>query len=139
RPRRTRIPPMSMNRRSFLKGCCGGLLALTNVSVTNVVFANSAAARGAERDIIITVFLRGGMDALNFLVPYADADYHTARATLSLDGPDLLDLNGFFGLHPAAAPLLELYQQGHLAIVMASGSPSSSRSHFDAQDFMERG
>ncbi len=95
-----------------------------------------------ERDVLVTIFLRGGMDGLSALVPYADDEYHRARPSLSLGRPKpggVLDLDGFFGLHPALAPLLPLYREGKLAPLHGVGSQDQSRSHFEAMGIMERG
>ncbi len=124
------------NRRTFLKGCCAGIAALCGSRITNLSFAQGPAN---GRDILISVFLRGGMDGLNFLVPYEDPDYYYHRYDLALGSEHVLDVDGFFGLHPSAAPLKELYDQGHLALIHACGLPFSNRSHFDAQDIIERG
>lgn len=100
-----------------------------------------------NRDLLVVVFLRGGADGLNVVVPYADPDYHRARPSLRLLGPKdsgaaadrVLDLDGFFGLHPALAPLLPAYRDGRMAVVHAVGSGDQSRSHFEAMSAMERG
>ncbi len=98
--------------------------------------------------VLVQVFLRGGADGLSLVPPHADDGYYRARPTLAVPRPDdrgaaaearALDLDGFFGLHPALAPLLPLYQAKDLAIVHAAGSDDETRSHFEAQDLMERG
>ncbi len=100
---------------------------------------------GAPGDVLVAIFLRGGMDGLNAVVPYAEgAAYYDARPTLAIAEPSrdplsAIDLNGFFGLHPSLRPLKALYEAGNLAIVHACGSPDPTRSHFDAMEFMERG
>jgi uncharacterized protein (DUF1501 family) len=100
---------------------------------------------GAPGDVLVAIFLRGGMDGLNVVVPYAEgAAYYDARPTLAIPEPSrdplsAIDLNGFFGLHPALRPLKAIYEAGNLAIVHACGSPDPTRSHFDAMEFMERG
>jgi uncharacterized protein (DUF1501 family) len=97
-------------------------------------------------DVLISVFLRGGADALNMIIPYAEDTYYTARPQLAIPRPDTsgndpkaLDLDGFFGLHPALLPLLPIFQGGEMTAVHATGSPHETRSHFEAMDFMERG
>ena len=104
--------------------------------------ANSA-ARG---DVLISVFLRGGADMLNMVIPHAEDAYYAARPKLAIPRPDasgndpkVLDLDGFFGLHPALAPLLPVFKGGEMVAVHATGSPDETRSHFEAMDFMERG
>ena len=133
---------MKFTRRSFLKGCCSTAAALTGGSITGLAFGGPP--RGADpADLYINVFLRGGIDGLNLVVPYADSDYITARPSIRIDPPGqedgALDLARGFGLHPSATALHRLYQAGGLAVVVASGSPDPSRSHFDAQDAMEKG
>ena len=99
----------------------------------------------APGDILICVFLRGGLDGLNAVVPYGDgAYYYDARPTQAVPEPGAgqnaaLDLDGYFGLHPALAPLKEIYDDGALAFVHATGSPDPTRSHFDAMQYMEHG
>jgi uncharacterized protein (DUF1501 family) len=99
-------------------------------------------------DTLVVIFLRGGADGLNIVVPYGDADYYRLRPSLGLPGPKdrsaaagarCLELNDFFGLHPALAPLHPLYQEGKFAAVHAIGSGDQTRSHFEAMATMERG
>ncbi len=99
-------------------------------------------------DVLVVVFLRGAADALNMLVPHGEDAYYRARPTLGIPRPDdaranakarAVDLDGFFGLHPALAPLLPAWQEGHLAPIHACGAPDESRSHFKAMALMERG
>lgn len=108
-----------------------------------VVFADSDAL---TRDIIISIFLRGGADGLTLCAPFAEPAYYQKRPTLAVPPPDFktsrgksANLNGFFALPPAMAPLIHAYRAGHLAVVHATGSTDPSRSHFDAQRFMEIG
>jgi uncharacterized protein (DUF1501 family) len=124
-----------VTRRQFLQGCCAGIMAMSGVRLGGLAFAQSP----ADRDVVVSLFLRGGMDSLSFLVPHADPDYHTARTRLAMGTSRVIDINGLLGLHPSAAPLKELMDQGHLGIVMACGSPDPTRSHFEAQDYMELG
>jgi uncharacterized protein (DUF1501 family) len=94
-------------------------------------------------DVLVVIFLRGAMDGLHTVPPHADPSYHKQRATLAVKEPGkpegALDLDGFFGLHPAMAPLHELYGAKKLAIVHAIGSPDTTLSHFEAMQTMERG
>lgn len=98
-----------------------------------------------QRDILINIFLRGGMDGLSAVVPYGEGrGYYDVRPTIAVPEPgggarSAIDLDGFFGLHPALAPLAPIYQQGDLAIVHASGLVHETRSHFDAQHFIDFG
>ncbi|PIE80451.1 MAG: hypothetical protein CSA11_08260 [Chloroflexi bacterium] len=101
---------------------------------------------GPRGDTLVCVFLRGGADGLNMVVPHGDDAYYDLRPTLGIPRPDALsasaktvDLDGFFGLHPALASLSHIYQAGDVAFVHATGSPDETRSHFEAMDLMERG
>lgn len=127
---------MKIGRRTFVNGCCAAIAALSGARITRLAFSRDA---DSERDIVISIFLRGGIDAISFLAPYADSDYHMARPRLGLNDFQVLDIDGYFGLHPRAEALLELYQQGHLALIPATGLPIPNRSHFQAQDMWERG
>ncbi len=103
---------------------------------------------GPRGDTLVCVFLRGGADGLNIVVPHGDDEYYSQRPTIAIARPDdvsaennqrTVDLNGFFGLHPALTPLKEIYTAGDMAFVQATGSPDETRSHFEAMDLMERG
>jgi uncharacterized protein (DUF1501 family) len=125
-------------RRGFLHGLAG-----LSLPAWFPRLAFSAAGSGAPaRDVLVCVFLRGGADALNAVAPLGDDHYFDARPTLALresgDGA-ALPLDGFFGLHPALAPLVELWDEGLCGAVHAVGMPHGTHSHFDAMDFMERG
>ena len=106
------------------------------------------ANRGPRGDVLLVVFLRGAADSLNMVVPHGEDAYYRIRPSLAIPRPNdrragaalrSLDLDGFFGLHPALAPLLPAYHAGHLAVVHACGAPDESRSHFQAMELMERG
>ncbi|HLK57239.1 MAG TPA: DUF1501 domain-containing protein [Chthonomonadaceae bacterium] len=123
------------------EGAGRNLSALASVTV-------GTPTRRTGGNALVVLFLRGGADGLNIVVPYADDDYHRLRPTLGLAGPNdrgtdpkarVLDLDGFFGLHPAPAPLLPLYYAGAFAAVHAVGSGDQTRSHFEAMATMERG
>ena len=101
-----------------------------------------------RKKILVAIFQRGAADGLNVVVPHGEKAYYRLRPTISIPRPTTgasrkddaaIDLDGFFGLHPVLAPLEPLYRQQHLAIVDAVGSPDPTRSHFDAQDYMESG
>jgi len=129
-----------VTRRGFMRG---GALALVGTSVvpaflTRAVYAEVERA-AASRKKLVVIFQRGACDGLNVVVPYAEKNYYRMRPTIAIQKDQVLDLDGFFGLHPAMSAMKPLYEQGHLAIVHAAGSPDPSRSHFDAQDFMESG
>ena len=126
------------NRRVFLKS---GGVALLSVGLAPSFLARTVAAAGTRKKLLIAIFQRGAVDGLNMVVPHGDAGYYAARPTIAIARPGstggALDLDGFFGLHPRMAPLTPWWQAGHLAVVHASGSPDATRSHFDAQDYME--
>jgi uncharacterized protein (DUF1501 family) len=133
----------ALTRRRFLasSGAAVAAAAVAPAWMPRVAFAQS----GFSRDVIVCVYLRGGADGLSMCVPYGDAGYYAARPTLKIDPPGAasgngaIDLNGFFGFAPAMAPLVPVYQGGHLLVVQATGSDDPTRSHFDAQKFMEVG
>ncbi len=126
---------MKMKRRTFLQGCCSSIMALAGARLGNLTFGQGP----GNRDIIVSVFLRGGMDALSLLAPWSDTEYHQARSRLGLDAANVIDLNGYFGINKGADKLATLYNAGHLAFIPACGFPEANRSHFDAQDIMDRG
>lgn len=130
----------AFTRRNFLRSAGLGGLTLP-AWFPRLAFA---ATPSSQRDVLVCIFLRGGADGLNVVVPVGDAGYYQNRPTLKIAQPSgsagaAIDLDGFFALHPALAPLKELYDDGVLAAVHATGSPDGSHSHFDAMDFMERG
>src|SRR5262249_54436188 len=89
------------------------------------------------------IFQRGAVDGLNVVVPFGEPNYRKLRPNIAIAAPNsgsgAIDLDGFFGLHPALAPLKPIYDAKQLAIIQAVGSPDPTRSHFDAQDYMESG
>lgn len=104
----------------------------------------AADAPSPRKKILVAIFQRGAADGLNVVVPHAEKAYYNLRPTIAIPRPDrtknsAIDLDGFFGLHPSLAPLKPMFDQQHLAIVDAAGSPDPTRSHFDAQDYMESG
>jgi uncharacterized protein (DUF1501 family) len=141
-----------MNRRVFMKS---GAMALATMGLNpsflrRTVFAQDllkgAALNGNARGrVLIVLFQRGAADALNVVVPFGEANYYRMRPTIAVPRPvsgaanTAIDLDGFFGLHPSLARLKPLWDDGILAPVHAVGSPSNTRSHFDAQDYMESG
>lgn len=135
-----------LNRRELLKK--SGVLALGMMSfpawMPRIAFRQQNAAATAQ-DILVVVFMRGGADGLNIVVPHGDKDYYAHRAVLGVPQPNtrtdksVIDLDGFFGLHPALRPLKEIWDGGALAAIHAVGSPDPTHSHFDAMDYMERG
>ncbi|MCZ6906150.1 MAG: DUF1501 domain-containing protein [Deltaproteobacteria bacterium] len=133
---------MTLTRRVFLKSSALGFLAL-GLPPSFLVRAAQGEKRNRGR-VLVVVFQRGGMDGLNAVIPFRDRAYYSMRPTISIPEPASgedrgVDLDGFYALHPALAPLKSIFDAGHLAIVHATGSPNNSRSHFDAQDYMELG
>jgi uncharacterized protein (DUF1501 family) len=129
---------MQTNRRFFLRN---GALAIAGTAAIPSFLVRSVLAEAAsapDRRLVV-IFQRGAADGLNVVVPYREKNYYDMRPGIAIPQNQVLDLDGFFGLHPSLAPFKPLYDQGHLAIVHAAGSPDMSRSHFDAQDFMESG
>lgn len=128
------------NRRVFVKR---GAVALLSLGFAPHFLAEAAAAATRRRKVLVVVFQRGAVDGLNMVVPHGDGAYYTSRPTIAVAPPGrpggALDLDGHFGLHPRLAPLHALYTRGQLAVVHACGSPDPTRSHFDAQDYMETG
>lgn len=132
----------SLTRRMFLKTSGVGLLAL---GLPPSFLVRAAAGETAKNNkVLVVVFQRGGMDGLNAVIPFKDRAYYALRPTIAVAEPasgadGAVDLDGFYALHPALAPLKPLFSAGRLAVVHAAGSPDNSRSHFDAQDYMETG
>ncbi len=136
-----------LTRRFFLRDSAIAAAGLTWASGLMPPFlARAAAANPTRRQnkILIAIFQRGAADGLNMVVPFGEKAYYKMRPSIAVPAPSAsasagaaVDLDGFFGLHPALASFKPIYEKGHLAIVHAAGSPDSTRSHFDAQDFME--
>jgi uncharacterized protein (DUF1501 family) len=131
-------------RRSFMKG--GGLALLALGSVPRFLVRTALAEERTGRPkVLIAVFQRGAVDGLSMIVPHGDPDYYGSRGSIAIARPtpgaaeSTVDLDGFFGLHPSLSPLKPLWDERRLAIVHACGSPDITRSHFDAQDYMESG
>jgi uncharacterized protein (DUF1501 family) len=127
-------------RRAFMKG---GAMALVGTSAVPAFLRRSVLAQTttaqAQGKRLVVIFQRGAADGLNIVIPHAEPNYYRFRPTIAVPQNQLIDLDGFFGLHPAMQPLKPLFDQGHLATIHATGSPDTTRSHFDAQDFMESG
>ncbi|HKP37722.1 MAG TPA: DUF1501 domain-containing protein [Pyrinomonadaceae bacterium] len=136
-----------MNRRFFIK--TGGIaLASFGVMASAPSFLQRTLAEsfdkvtGGKRKTLIAIFQRGAVDGLNMVVPYGEGAYYNMRPNIAIPKPNggaeaAINLDGFFGLHPALASFKPLWDSKRLAIVHASGSPDNTRSHFDAQDYME--
>jgi uncharacterized protein (DUF1501 family) len=135
-----------MERRVFVKS---GALALVTMGLSPSFLRRTAfgmeLVKAPKGKVLICLFQRGAADALNIVVPHGEKSYYAMRPSIAIPQPSknvvggAIDLDGFFGLHPALAPLKPLYDRGILAPVHAVGSPSTTRSHFDAQDYMETG
>ncbi len=131
-----------LTRRALLKA---GACALVAVAAPPRFLARAANAADARRKVLVAVFQRGAVDGLSMVVPYGDRDYAAARASIAIrppgggDAAAAQDLDGFFALHPALEPLMPMWRTRALAVVHACGSPDRTRSHFDAQDYMESG
>jgi uncharacterized protein (DUF1501 family) len=131
-----------MDRRQFLKLL--GLLGTSAIATlgTHTWIARTSAQTANPKRLIV-IFLRGAVDGLNVVVPYGEPDYYEARPLIAIPQPGedkgALDLDGFFGLHPALSSLLPLWQQKNLAFIHSCGSTDPTRSHFDAQYYMETG
>jgi uncharacterized protein (DUF1501 family) len=128
-----------ITRRIFLKSSGRAMVTL---GFAPAFLARTVSASGRGRRLLIVIFQRGAVDGLNMIVPFGEAEYYRARPSIAIARPGrgdgaALDLNGFFGLHPRMAPLTPMWDNGALAIVHACGSPDGTRSHFDAQDYME--
>ena len=126
-----------MNRRTFLKSSGLALIAGPLLPSVFVRMADAATTKG--RKVLVAVFRRGAVDGLNVVVPYGEKAYYDARPSIAIPKSEVLDLDGFFGVHPSLAPLVPYFKDKSAAFVHAVGSPDATRSHFDAQDFMESG
>jgi uncharacterized protein (DUF1501 family) len=142
---------INVNRRVFMKQGALAFVCLGTGPFWGPRFLRQTAfaadlGSSADNKILICLFQRGAVDGLSMVVPYGDPHYYENRQEISIAPPSqgagedgALDLDGYFGLNPAMAPLLPLFKQGHLAAIQACGSPNASRSHFDSQDLMESG
>ena len=135
---------MTVTRRSFVTQGALALVAL-GAAPRFLVRTAMAQARQGKPKVLIAIFQRGAVDGLSMVVPHGDPDYYASRGSIAIARPSggaanaTLDLDGFFGLHPALGPLKPLWDDRRLAVVHACGSPDTTRSHFDAQDYMESG
>ncbi|HKG58526.1 MAG TPA: DUF1501 domain-containing protein [Pyrinomonadaceae bacterium] len=129
-----------MNRRFFLKS---GSIALASVGMSlsapsfleRFVLGNTPG--NSKRKTLIAIFQRGAVDGLNLVVPFGESNYYESRPSIAIPKPEAIDLDGFFGLHPSMSAFKPLWESKRLAIIHASGSPDNTRSHFNAQDYME--
>ena len=138
------VESTGVSRRVFIR--TGGLAMVSFGLAPRFVgraLGATAPSQGGKK-VLVCVFQRGAVDGLNMVVPHGEREYYRARDNIAIEGPGrgdnrAIDLDGFFGLHPSLAPLQPWYRDGHLAVVHAVGSPDATRSHFDAQDYMETG
>jgi uncharacterized protein (DUF1501 family) len=126
-----------IDRRFFLKSSGLALVAGGLIPNVFVKMANAATTKGKK--VLVAIFQRGAVDGLNVVVPYAEKAYYDARPTIAVPRDVVIDLDGFFGVHPSLASIVPYFKDRSAAFVHAVGSPDSTRSHFDAQDFMESG
>src|SRR5579863_3867059 len=145
---------MSLTRRYFLKSAGLGLFGAGFVPsfIRRTAFALEPSGASNRKKVLVAIFQRGAADGLNIVVPFGDKQYYALRPTINIpeprsgsagsggsagEGQSLIDLDGFFGFHPSLAPLKPLFDARELAVIHAVGSPDNTRSHFDAQDYME--
>ncbi len=137
-----------MDRRYFLKASGVGLASFGFMTAApdflhQFATAQSAAKGYGKKKVLVTIFQRGAVDGLNVVVPHGESEYYNLRPTIAVPKPGQTDgavnLDGYFGLHPSMAPLEQFWKSKQLAIIDAAGSPDNTRSHFDAQDYMESG
>jgi uncharacterized protein (DUF1501 family) len=134
---------LTFSRRYFMKQ---GGIAMVGLSTMPAFLQRAIAATPSSRKKqLVVLFQRGAADGLNIVVPFGEQNYYRMRPSIAIREPRrggadcAVDLDGFFGLHPSLAPLEPLFHKNELAIIHAAGSPDPTRSHFDAQDFMESG
>jgi uncharacterized protein (DUF1501 family) len=138
---------MAVSRRIFLRNSA---IAMAGIGAPPLWLERAAFAgeqQRARKKVLVAIFQRGAADGLNIVVPHAERRYYDLRPTIAIPRPaagsaseeSVIDLDGFFGLHPSLAALRPLWKEQRLAIIQAAGSPDPTRSHFDAQDYMESG
>jgi len=133
---------MTISRRVFVKS---GGLAMVSLGLDPLFLARAAfaatrlGAHASTGPVLVCLFQRGAVDGLNMIVPHGDRIYYDERPRIAIPARDVVNLDGYFGLHPSLAALKPLWDNKSLAIIHAAGSPDSTRSHFDAQDYMESG
>ncbi len=139
---------MMSTRRIFLRNSALAMVGIGAAPLWLKRALYAADAPSPRKKILVAIFQRGAADGLNIVVPHGEKRYYDLRPTIAVPRPSqasglredaAIDLDGFFGLHPSLAPLKPIWDSSHLAIVHAVGSPDPTRSHFDAQDFMESG
>ncbi len=138
---------MGLSRRIFLRNSAIAMAGVGSAPLWLQRAAFAAEQQNGRRKVLVAIFQRGAADGLNIVIPHAEQRYYGLRPTIAIPRPSsnvapedsVIDLDGFFGLHPSLAGLRPLWQERRLAIVHAAGSPDPTRSHFDAQDYMESG
>jgi uncharacterized protein (DUF1501 family) len=135
---------MAISRRIFLRNSAIAMAGMGSAPLWLERAAFAGDQQGARKKVLVAIFQRGAADGLNIVIPHAEKHYYDLRPTISIPRPSssedsVVDLDGFFGLHPSLVALKPLWQQQRLAIIHAAGSPDPTRSHFDAQDYMESG
>jgi uncharacterized protein (DUF1501 family) len=137
---------MATTRRYFLKasGLALASFAAAPSFLVRTAFSQTNTKQRTDHPIVIAVFQRGAADGVSMVIPFGDKHYYSVRPQIAISEPSrsgegAVDLDGYFGLHPSLGSLKAIYDEGRLAIVHAVGSPSNTRSHFDAQDYMESG
>src|SRR5437773_1660243 len=131
-----------ITRRTFVKS---GACALVALAAPPRFLLRAVEAAAGRRKVLVAIFQRGAVDGLSMVPPYGDVAYAAVRPGIAIQPPShgeserAVDLDGFFAFHPSLAPLLPLWRNRALAVVHACGSPDTTRSHFDAQDYMETG
>jgi len=130
---------MSITRRIFLRNSAMAVVGTAAIPSFLTRAAYGSVDTGTRNKRLVVIFQRGAADGLNIVVPHGEQAYYAMRPSINIPRKSVIDLDGFFGLHPSLAPFQPLWNQRHLAIVHAAGSPDTTRSHFDAQDYMESG
>jgi uncharacterized protein (DUF1501 family) len=136
---------MEFSRRFFLRNSAIAMAGIGSAPLWLERAAYAGEQQGQRKKILVAIFQRGAADGLNIVVPHGEQRYYGLRPTIAIPRPargsadSTIDLDGFFGLHPSLASLKPLWDQQQLAILHAAGSPDPTRSHFDAQDYMESG
>src|SRR6266540_3837326 len=135
---------MTISRRIFVKDSALALVSfgLDPLFLSRAVFSPYRPLPShtvSSRPVLVCLFQRGAVDGLNMIVPHGEPAYYQERPRIAIPAGDVVDLDGHFGLHPSLAPLNALWDNKSLAAIHAVGSPDGTRSHFDAQDFMESG
>ena len=137
-----------MDRRFFIKTSGIGLASFGFMAAAPEFLHQFASAQTSKngygrKKVLVTIFQRGAVDGLNMVVPHGDGEYYQLRRAIAIPRPGkdegAIDLDGYFGLNPAMQPLENFWKSKQLAVVHSSGSPDNTRSHFDAQDYMESG